>query len=48
MQPGPKQHVAPWSTLKTAANDGKVTVVTTTSSILQYVNRNDAKAYSGQ
>uniref|UniRef100_A0A7S1DFM4 Uncharacterized protein n=1 Tax=Hemiselmis andersenii TaxID=464988 RepID=A0A7S1DFM4_HEMAN len=40
MQPaGPKRHVAPWSTLKTSTPEGKVTCVTTTSPILQYVNR---------
>jgi predicted ATPase len=44
MQPiSPAKQTAPWSTLKKAAHDGRVTVVTTSSPILQFASRADLR-----
>jgi hypothetical protein len=39
----PSKQAAPWSTLKKSASDGRVTVVTTSSPILQFASRPDLK-----
>jgi len=39
----PSKQAAPWSTLKKSASDGRVTVVTTSSPILQFASRPDLR-----
>mmetsp|Transcript_48088 Transcript_48088/g.70480 ORF Transcript_48088/g.70480 Transcript_48088/m.70480 type:complete len:136 (+) Transcript_48088:37-444(+) len=41
--PSKYTHSAPWSTLKKSGNDGRITVVTTSSPILQFASRPDLK-----
>jgi len=39
----PSKQAAPWSTLKKSASDGRVTIVTTSSPILQFASRPDLR-----